>query len=199
VGYRTVRGRGHSRLGHGNLVLDVREAPIIHAIHYEGTTVLKRDRIRDYSSMREGQIFSRAAALKQTARLIEMYRQLGFFATTVEPLVVQLADNEVDLVFKIEEGVESYIRAINILANNHYSDAEIKGVFATKVTSLRHVRSNSSRYDPDRLAEDQARLHQFYLSRGFPDFRVVSAVAELTPDRRDFVLTYLVDEGARRK
>ena len=54
-------------------------------------------------------------------------------------------------------------------------------------------------YDPDRLAFDQQKLRQFYLTNGYADFRVVSAVAELTPDRRDFIITYVVEEGERYK
>src|SRR3546814_9686768 len=54
-------------------------------------------------------------------------------------------------------------------------------------------------YDPDRMAYDKQKLRQFYLTNGYADFRVASAVAELTPDRRDFVITYVVEEGERYK
>ena len=59
-------------------------------------------------------------------------------------------------------------------------------------------KSNDS-YDPDRLAADQQKLRAFYLTEGYADFRVVSALAELTPDRRDFVITYVIEEGPRYK
>ena len=71
---------------------------------------------------------------------------------------------------------------------------------ATRESRL--VRTSSARrdtYDPDRLAFDQQKLRQFYLTQGYADFRVVSAVAELTPDRRDFIITYVVEEGERYK
>ena len=63
---------------------------------------------------------------------------------------------------------------------------------------LGFFKSNDS-YDPDRLAADQQKLRAFYLTQGYADFRVVSALAELTPDRRDFVITYVVEEGPRYK
>ena len=63
---------------------------------------------------------------------------------------------------------------------------------------LGFLKSNDS-YDPDRLAADQQKLRAFYLTQGYADFRVVSALAELTPDRRDFVITYVVEEGPRYK
>ena len=63
---------------------------------------------------------------------------------------------------------------------------------------LGFFKSNDS-YDPDRLAADQQKLRAFYLTQGYADFRVVSAVAELTPDRSDFIITYVVEEGQRYK
>ena len=63
---------------------------------------------------------------------------------------------------------------------------------------LGFLKSNDT-YDPDRLAADQQKLRAFYLTEGYADFRVVSALAELTPDRRDFVITYVVEEGPRYK
>lgn len=39
----------------------------------------------------------------------------------------------------------------------------------------------------------------FIFKRGYADFRVVSAVAELSPDKKSFVLTFVLDEGKRYK
>jgi outer membrane protein insertion porin family len=63
---------------------------------------------------------------------------------------------------------------------------------------LSFLKSNDT-YDPDRLAADQQKLRAFYLTQGYADFRVVQALAELTPDRKDFVITYVIEEGARYK
>src|SRR6185369_3064521 len=64
---------------------------------------------------------------------------------------------------------------------------------------LTKIFSSGTSYDPDRLAFDQQKLRQFYLTKGYADFRVVSAVAELTPDKKDFIITYVVEEGQRYK
>jgi outer membrane protein insertion porin family len=63
---------------------------------------------------------------------------------------------------------------------------------------LGFFKSNDS-YDPDRLAADQQKLRAYYLTEGYADFRVVSALAELTPDRKDFIITYVIEEGPRYK
>jgi len=63
---------------------------------------------------------------------------------------------------------------------------------------LGFLKSNDT-YDPDRLSADQQKLRAFYLTEGYADFRVVSALAELTPDREDFIITYVIEEGPRYK
>src|SRR6185437_2990007 len=106
----------------------------------------------------------------------------------------------VDVVFEIYEGDLAKVRAINILGNEHFSDARLRKEMYTRQAGgvLGFLKSNDT-YDPDRLAADQQKLRAFYLTQGYADFRVVSALAELTPDRRDFVITYVVEEGPRYK
>ena len=100
--------------------------------------------------------------------------------------------------FEIYEGDKSKVRSINIIGNETFSDDRLRKEMFTRQAGgvLGFLKSNDS-YDPDRLAADQQKLRAFYLTEGYADFRVVSALAELTPDRRDFVITYVVEEGPR--
>src|SRR6188472_2861683 len=113
--------------------------------------------------------------------------------------MVQLDQNRVDVIFQINEGPKSKVRAINIIGNEVFSDGELRGEMVTKVASLTKILSSATSYDPDRLAYDQQQLRAFYLSKGYVDFRIVSAVAELTPDKKDFIITFVVEEGERYK
>ena len=113
--------------------------------------------------------------------------------------MVQLAQNRVDIVFEITEGDKSKVRQINIIGNEKFSDGDLRDEMVTKQSRFFRLFSSNTSYDPDRLAFDQQKLRQFYLTEGYADFRVVSAVAELTPDKRDFIITYVVEEGERYK
>ncbi|QYO64908.1 outer membrane protein assembly factor BamA [Leptolyngbya sp. 7M] len=112
---------------------------------------------------------------------------------------MQLSQNRVDIVYEISEGPKSKVRQINIIGNEQFKDGELKGEMVTKEARFTRFFSSNTSYDPDRLAFDQQKLRQFYLTEGYADFRVVSAVAELTPDKRDFIITYVVEEGERYK
>ena len=188
------------RFEDGNLIIDITENPVINRIILEGNERIKNDKILPEIRLAPRQIFTRSKVRADVARIIELYKRQGRFAATVEPKMVELSQNRVDVVFEIDEGPKSKVRQINIIGNEQFSDGELKGEMVTKETGglLSFLSSNTS-YDPDRLAFDQQNLRTFYLTEGYADFRVVSAVAELTPDKEDFIITYVVEEGQRYK
>jgi len=181
----------------GNVVINITENPVINRIVLEGNQRLKNEKILPEIKLAPRQIFTRSKVRADVARIIELYKRQGRFAAKVEPKLVQLPQNRVDIVFEISEGPKSKVRQINILGNERFSDGQLRGEMVTKQARLTSFFSSNTSYDPDRLAFDQQKLRQFYLTQGYADFRVVSAVAELTPDQRDFIITYVVEEGER--
>ncbi len=183
----------------GNIVLRVRENPIINRVIIEGNKALKTDKITKEIKLAPRQIFTRTAVRQDIGRILELYRRQGRFAAVVDPKMVNLDQNRVDVVFEVSEGPKSKVRQINILGNEVFSDGQIRAQMATKQARLSRLLSSATSYDQDRLSYDQQKLRQFYLTQGYADFRVTSAIAELTPDRKDFIITYVVEEGKRYK
>jgi outer membrane protein insertion porin family len=181
----------------GDIVLRIRENPIINRVILEGNKRLKNDKITKEIKLKPRQIFTRTAVRQDVARIIELYRRQGRFAAAVSPKQVSLDQNRVDVVFEISEGPKSKVRQINIIGNEQFSDDNLRGQMATKQSRWFRFLSSNTSYDQDRLAYDQQKLRQYYLTQGYADFRVTSAVAELTPDKRDFIITYVVEEGKR--
>ncbi len=188
-----------SGVENGDIVLRIRENPIINRVILEGNKAIKSDKIQKELKLAPRQIFTRTAVRADVARIIELYRRGGRFAAVVEPKMVNLDQNRVDIVFEISEGSKSKVRQINILGNEKFSDDELRGQMATKQSRWFRLLSSGTSYDQDRLNYDQQKLRQYYLTQGYADFRVTSAVAELTPDKRDFIITYVVEEGPRYK
>lgn len=183
----------------GNVTIEVKENPVINRIILEGNKRLKSDKILPEIKLSARQIFTRSKVRADVARIIELYKRQGRFAASVEPKMVMLEQNRVDIVFEINEGPKSKVRKINIIGNEAFDDGDLRGEMITKQSSFTRIFSSGTTYDPDRMAFDQQKLRQFYLTKGYADFRVVSAVAELTPDKKDFILTYVVEEGPRYK
>jgi outer membrane protein insertion porin family len=185
------------RLEWDGMALTVRvvENPILNQVVYEGNSSLSEANLNMEVVVRPRMVFTRARVQADVQRIIELYRRSGHFAATVEPKIIQRPQNRVDLVFEINEGPTTGVAAINFIGNQVYSDADLRTQIATTTSAWWKFLSTNDNYDPDRLTFDREQLRRFYLQRGYADFRVVSAVAELTPDRRDFFVTFTVDEG----
>ncbi|UZK70972.1 outer membrane protein assembly factor BamA [Sphingomonas sp. S1-29] len=183
----------------GDLIVRIRENPVINRVVLEGNRRLKSDKILPEIKLAPRQIFTRTAVRADVGRIVELYRRQGRFAAVVEPKQVVLDQNRVDVVFEIAEGPKSKVRQINILGNEQFSDNALRKEMATKQARFFRFFSSATSYDQDRLAYDQQKLRQYYLTEGYADFRVISAVAELTPDKEDFIITYVVEEGPRYK
>jgi outer membrane protein insertion porin family len=179
------------------LVVRVVENPIINRIAFEGNSKLADKDLTGEIQLRPRVVYTRTRVQNDVRRILELYRRRGRFAATVEPKIIQLSENRVDLVFEINEGPSTGVRSINFVGNRQFSDSTLRGVIDTKESRWYRFLSTADTYDPDRLTYDRELLRKFYLTEGYADFRVVSSVAELTPDRDGFILTFTVEEGER--
>lgn len=179
------------------LVVSVVENPIINRIAFEGNSKIADKDLNGEIQLRPRTVYTRTRVQNDVNRILQLYRRRGRFAATVEPKVIQLSENRVDLVFEINEGQSTGVRSINFVGNRNFSDSTLRGSIETKESRWYRFLSTSDTYDPDRLTYDRELLRKFYLSEGYADFRVISAVAELTPDRDGFVITFAVEEGER--
>jgi outer membrane protein insertion porin family len=177
------------------LIVLVAENPIVNKIAFEGNKKLESDKLTDEIQIKPRTVYTRTRVQADVDRILELYRRAGRYSARVEPKVVVLDQNRVDLVFEIDEGPRTPVSRINFVGNHAFDGDALRDAVLTKeAVWWRFLTSNDS-YDPDRLQYDKELIRRFYLSHGYADFRVVSAVAELTPNRQDFFITFTVDEG----
>ncbi|KCZ53877.1 outer membrane protein assembly complex, YaeT protein [Hyphomonas chukchiensis] len=178
-----------------DLLVRVVENPIINRVIFEGNKALKDDKFKEEIQAAPRGIFTAARVQADVQRILELYRQSGRFAAKVEPQYKPLEQNRVDLVFEITEGPVTGVRSINFIGNKAYSDSRLRSEIVTRQSRLWRFFSSNDNYDPGRLEYDREKLREFYQNNGYYDFRVDSAVAELTPDQKDFYITMTIDEG----
>ncbi len=179
------------------LIVRVVENPIINRIAFEGNSSIDNDILEVEIQLRPRVVYTRTRVQQDVERLLNLYRSQGRFAATVEPKIIRLEQNRVDLVFEIDEGATTGIETVNFIGNRVFSDSSLRGEIATTESAWWRFLTSNDTYDPDRLNFDQELLRRFYLSEGYADFRVLSVVAELTPDKENFIITFTVDEGPR--
>ncbi|ODT63573.1 MAG: outer membrane protein assembly factor BamA [Phenylobacterium sp. SCN 69-14] len=182
-----------------DMIVTVVENPIINKVVFEGNSGLKEDKLRDEVTVRPRGIFTRAKVQQDVQRIIELYRRSGRISAQVTPKIVELPQKRVDLIFEINEGPKSGVLRVNFLGNKEFSDNDLRDVVVTEQTTWYKFFATNANYDPDRLEYDKEQLRKHYRNRGFYDFRVISAIAELAPDKNGFVITYTLDEGREYK
>lgn len=181
----------------GVLVVDVIENPIINQIVFEGNSEIKDEELLAEISLRPRQVFTRTQVQNDVSRVYEVYRRTGRFAANVEPKIIKLDQNRVNLVFEVSEGTITKIKGIRFVGNDAFDDDTLRSELATKEDRWYRFFSSDDRYDPDRVEYDKELLRRFYMKEGYADFQVVSANAELAKGQENFYLTFTVDEGPR--
>lgn len=185
---------------HGeDAVVRVIENPIINQVVFEGNSALNDEKLRDEISIHPRSIFTKSHVLSDVQRIVEVYRRSGRISATVTPRIVNLPQKRVDLVFEIKEGPKTGIRRINFLGNKAFSDNALRDSIVTKETRWFNFFSSNDNYDPDRIEYDREQLRKYYTNKGYYDFKVTSSAAELLPDQKNFVITYVLDEGPKYK
>ena len=182
-----------------DLVVKVVENPIINEIRFEGNKKLKSDDLKTEIQLKPRQVLTRTKVQTDVDRLQDMYRLSGRFSAVIDPKIIKLDQNRVNLIFEISEGPETLISKIGFIGNNHFSDTDLQKIIRSREDRWYRFWTSDDKYDPDRLAYDQELLRKFYMEHGYADFRVDTAVAELSPDRKDFLVTFSIEEGDRYK
>ena len=181
------------------LIVRVVENPVINRIAFEGNHRLTDQNLTDEIQLKPRAVYTREKVQSDVRRVLDLYRRNSRFAATVDPKVIPLEQNRVDLVFEINEGPTTGIAGINFVGNHAFGAGRLREIIQTKESRWYRFLSSDDTYDPDRLTYDRDLLRKFYLSEGYADFRVVSAVAELAQARDGFIVTFTVDEGERYK
>ena len=181
------------------MLIRVVENPIINRVSLEGNKKIKDEDLNKEIQLRARIVYTRTKVQQDVEKILELYRRKGRFAARVEPKVIELPQNRVDIVFEISEGNPTYVRAINFVGNEAYDDAALRGTILTREERWWRLFSSNDTYDPDRMNYDKELLRQFYVQEGYADFEVVSSVAELAPNRENFYMTFTIKEGPRYK
>ncbi|NBB53258.1 outer membrane protein assembly factor BamA [Rhizobium sp. CRIBSB] len=181
----------------GDLIVQIVENPIINQVVFEGNNAVSEDKLREEITLSPRGIYTRAKVQDDVGKIVELYRLSGRIGASVTPKIVQLEQNRVDVVFEIDEGPETGVQAISFLGNTAFSDNDLREVMLTKQTVWWNFFGTNDNYDPNRLDYDREQLRKFYTNRGYYDFRVLSSIAELSPDNSAFGITLTVDEGDR--
>ncbi len=183
--------------GKSVLTYIVTEKPSIRTIKYEGNDKLDEDDLKAVVDLREFGILDLAKVTRNTEKLRDLYTEKGYFLAEVNYDVVTLADNEVDVIFKIVEKQEVKVARITIVGNHALSDQEIKDNLETQEGGFLELLTSAGSFKAEAFERDTIRISQFYYDKGYITARVGKPKIELSPDKTEMYLTVPVEEGDR--
>ncbi|MEM1075288.1 MAG: outer membrane protein assembly factor BamA [Pseudomonadota bacterium] len=178
-----------------SLTIDVVEYPTINRINFEGNRRINDDTLAQAINSNERRVFNPTQAERDAALIAAVYAQEGRLAARVTPTIIRRSDNRVDLIFEIFEGDNIEIERISFVGNQAFADRRLRRVLETKQAGLFRAFVRADTLVEDRLEFDKQILRDFYLSRGYVDFRVNAVNAELTEERDAYFVTFDVVEG----
>lgn len=177
------------------LVVKVKENPIVNQVGFEGNDRVDTADLEKEIELKSRSIFTQGKIQNDVKRILDIYRRGGRYTANVEPKIIPLDQNRVNLVYEITEGPVAHVKKINFIGNSVFTDDALEKTIRTSEERWYQFFSDDDKYDPDRLLYDQELLRRMYVREGYADFQVRSAHAELTPARDGFVITFVVEEG----
>ena len=181
------------------VLVTVVENPIINQVAFEGNSEVDAPTLTAEVQLKPRSVFTRAKAQADVQRILDVYRRQGRFAASVQPKLIELEQNRVNVVYEITEGGATKVKGISFVGNRAFSDQQLRDIVSTTQTGWFDFLKGTSVYDPDRVSLDRELLRQYYLKNGYADVNVVAGNAELAPDGAGFFITYTIEEGTPYK
>ena len=188
-----VRARGVSPV---ELVVQVEEYPRIRSVQINGLESFSARQVRDTTNLEAGLPVNLQRILDAKAYVRQELSSRGIpFAQIDERLVpVDGGFNEIDLILDVIEGQRVTVSRVEFIGNEGIAEDELHGAMSTKSEGFWWFRSGD--FEASRLQVDlEENLPQFYGSRGYLDFRVISDTVIVDPNSGKSILRVEVDEG----
>ena len=177
------------------LVITVTEYPTVNEISFEGNKKFTDEKLSSLIETKSRFVFAPKALENDVAELQKVYRNSGRILASIQPKIINLPDNRVNLVFEVYEGDVVEIEKINFVGNRTFSDRKLRGILRSKQAGLLRKIIQRDNLIDEKVSLDKKLLNDFYKNRGFADFKINSVNTELSEEKDGFFVTYNVTEG----
>jgi outer membrane protein insertion porin family len=177
------------------LTILVSEKPAIHDIRIEGNEELSKDDFKEAFEIKQFQILDPEGVRKTAKKMQEKYVEKGFFLAEVTSRLDTLPNNEVDVVFVVNEHAKVTVKEIRFVGNKAITSEELKAAMITQEGNFFSFLTGAGTYREDAFARDEYVLQGLYYDRGYLYVRFAKPAIQLSPDRRYIFITITIEEG----
>ncbi|MEO5331289.1 MAG: outer membrane protein assembly factor BamA [Magnetococcus sp. YQC-5] len=179
------------------LLVRVVENPTVSKVSFEGNDAYSTEELEKLVHIKTQSLYNRSTTERDLAALRQAFRMKGFFLAKIDMVVKPQEQNLVDVVFQIVEGEKSRVQKVRIIGNRALPESKLTKKMMIQPSGWFSWFTEDDAYDRDKMLFDQSLLRNYYLDEGYARVQVDSSVAEMTPDRRAFIVTHSVHEGER--
>ena len=177
----------------GLLSIIVTENPIIDQIIIEGVkskTILKL--ITDNFSLKERSSYNEINLKNDILNLKASLKNLGYFFSEVNVDTVEVSNNLLNIIYKIELGEKAKIKKISFLGNKIFKDKKLLSLIVSEEYKIWKLLSNKKYVNFNSIELDERLLQNYYINKGYAKVEVKSSFARLL-DSNNFELIYNID------
>ncbi len=185
-----------SPAGEGVIVTyQVDEKSAVREVKIEGNKKIDEESLREAIDIIGFEVLNETQVQSNVAAIRAKYVEKGFYLARVEPKIVPVGRDQVDLTFEITEGRKVLVRTIDITGNENLPERKIRRFLQTKAAGPFGFLTNSGAFKEENLEADTQIVRQIYLEEGYVQVKVDPPKVYLTPDKRAITISIHVDEG----
>lgn len=178
------------------VIIEIKERPVIAEIEFEGNEQLSDSDLKEVIKTKEWSILDINKIREEVDRIQKHYEDKGYFLAKIKHEIQPIKDDEVRLVYKINDYDKVRIKKITFLNNKAFSDDQLKSILAeTREGNMLSFLNSSGSFKESAFKTDLQRLTYWYLDHGYIKFRYENPVVTVSDDKKNLYITLYVDEG----
>ena len=179
------------------LSINVVENPIVNFFYINGIKDSDLDQVNKIITLKENSIFSSAKLKKDIEATKEFLNASGYYQASINPEVLKVDNNQVNLIINIDKKEISKIKNIYFIGNKFFSNSQLMDVITSSEDGWWKFFSTSA-LSEQRIEYDKQLLKEFYKSKSFYDVQIESAFASVDKNN-NFTLTFSINSGKKYK
>ncbi|WP_242346171.1 outer membrane protein assembly factor BamA [Anaeromyxobacter terrae] len=181
------------------LLYRVTERPTVREARIEGNAALSKDDLKDTVELKPFAVLDLVAVRKDVKKIKEKYAEKGYYLAEVTYRLDERPDNQVDVVYVIDERAKVQVKEVRFLGNAHVPDADLLAMMQTRPGGYLSFLSSVGTYREEAFQHDLQGIQAVYLDRGYVNVKVGNPSVALSPDKRFLHITIPVEEGEQYK
>ncbi len=177
------------------LVYRVVEKPTVLETRIEGNDELSTDDLKDTVEVKPYTLLDSAQVRKSVKKLQEKYVEKGFYLAEVGYRLDPRPDNQVAVVFTVNEHAKVQVKEVNILGNAHVPKDDLTPYMQTQEGGYLSFLTSAGTYREEAWTRDQQAISAVYLDKGYVNVKVGRPTVQLSPDKRFLYASVHVEEG----